>query len=200
LRAFPRGAGFRSLGRPNLQLLPGVSNTELLWALALTPYVLAGGVAASGTLWAARGVKTVSHPLFWMGVNLYQEGKDIAAWARGEDMSWQLKYKWRPIYGPHPMFGPVFFPLPFPYLDFTKSPSSGVGGPGEIPNFHRPPLSMKETGEILSNPGVVSDSSPPKGSYMLTSDGSQSWGRHNPCDKGYSPKKIKGKWYCVKKG
>jgi len=39
---------------------------------------------------------------------------------------------------------------------FTPS-SSGGGGPGEIPNLHRPPLSMKETGEILSNPGIVGE-------------------------------------------
>jgi len=30
--------------------------------------------------------------------------------------------------------------------------SSGGGGPGEIPNLHRPPPSIEETGEILSNP------------------------------------------------
>ncbi len=157
LRAFPRGPGFTSLGRGNMQLFPGVSNTELLWALALAPLVIAGGAAASGSLWFARGVKVVSHPVFWAGVNIYEEGKDIAAWARGEDMSWQLTKKWRPIYGPHPMFGPVIFPLPFPYLDFTTSPSSGVEGPGEIPNFPRPPISMAESGEILSNPGIVGE-------------------------------------------
>jgi len=192
LRAFPRGAGFRSLGRGNMQLFPYVSNTELLWALALAPFVLAAGAAGSTSLWVARGVKTVSHPLFWMGVNLYDEGKDIAAWARGEDMSWQLKRKWRPIYGPHPMFGPVIFPMPFPYLDFTKSPSSGVGGPGEIPNLHRPPLSMEEAGEILSNPPIAGEvpSSPRRSSSKKAGK------RRKSCPPGY-------RWNgrrCVKKG
>jgi len=192
LRAFPRGAGFRSMGRPNLQLLPYVSNTELLWALALAPLVIAGGAVASGSLWFARGVKMVSHPMFWGAVNVYEEGKDIAAWARGEDMSWQLTKKWRPIYGPHPMFGPVFFPLPFPYLDFTKSPSSGVEGPGEIPKLPRPPISMEETGEILSKPRAPIEilGSP------RSSSSSKTGKRRKSCPPGY-------RWNgrrCVKKG
>jgi hypothetical protein len=145
MRAFPqKGRWYTSLGRGNMQLLPGVSNTELLVLLAALPM---GGPAlgvARGV--AIRGISLVTKPSFWAGVNVYHESEDIAAYLRGEDMSWQLGIKWRPIYGPHPMFGPVFLPIPFPYLDFTKSPSSGVGGPGEIPNLHRPPLSMKETG------------------------------------------------------
>ncbi len=84
---------------------------------------------------------------------------------------------------------------------FTPVSSSGGGGPGEIPKLHRPPPSIEEAGEILSNPGVVSDSSKPEPArYALPVDSSKAFGKRNPCDKGYSPKKIKGRWYCVKKG
>jgi hypothetical protein len=203
LRAFPTGAGFTSLGRGNMQLLPGVSNTELLVILALTPLATTGAAARLGY----TGLRLVTRPIFWAGVNAYQEATDIAAWARGEPMSWQLKIKIRPISKLGPlsipgMYGIPAIPVPFPYLDFTKSPSPGVGGPGEIPNLHRPPLSMIETGEILSNPSIVSDSSKPEpASYPLPADSAGIGpGKHNPCAKGYSPKKIKGRWFCVKKG
>ncbi len=158
LRAFPRGAGFRSLGRGNMQLLPGVSNTELLVLLATIP--LGGPALGVARGVAFRGLNIATKPAFWGAVNLYQEAQDIRSWVRGEDMSWQLTKKWRPV--GHPVFGSwgpgiPFIPIPFPYLDFTKSPSSGGGGPGEIPNLHRPPLSMKETGEILSNPPIAGE-------------------------------------------
>lgn len=35
--------------------------------------------------------------------------------------------------------------------------------------------------------------------YALPVDSSKAFGRHNPCSKGYFPKKIKGRWYCVLK-
>ncbi len=35
--------------------------------------------------------------------------------------------------------------------------------------------------------------------YRLPVDSSKAFGRHNPCSKGYFPKKIKGRWYCVLK-
>ena len=35
--------------------------------------------------------------------------------------------------------------------------SSGGGGPGEIPNLHRPPPSIEETGEILSDPSIAGE-------------------------------------------
>jgi len=153
LRAFPTGAGYRSLGRGNLQLLPGISNTELLVSLALLP--LAGPAAGVARGVAFRALNIATKPVFWFGVNVYQEAQDLRSWVGGEDMSWQLDTKIRPFR--HPVFGSwgpgiPAIPVPFPYIDFTKTPSSGVGGPGEFPNLHRPPLSMKETGEILSNP------------------------------------------------
>ena len=85
---------------------------------------------------------------------------------------------------------------------FTPDSSSGVGGPGELPNLHRPPPSIEEAGEILSNPPIVSDSSKPEpASYPLPADSAGIGpGKHNPCARGYSPKKIKGRWFCVKKG
>jgi len=196
-----KGPGFTSLGRGNLQLLPGISNTELLVLLATIP--LGGPALGVARGVALRGLNITTKPLFWAGVNVYQEAQDIRSWVRGEDMSWQIKWKGRPI-RLHPTMGPQLgnvIPVFLPYFDFTKTPSSGGGGPGEIPNLHRPPLSMKETGEILSNPGVVSDSSKPEPArYALPVDSSKAFGKHNPCDKGYSPKKIKGRWYCVKKG
>jgi len=151
LRAFPRGAGYHTLGRGTMALPSWM--LPLLVGLAVTPVV----VVVARSLWFARAVKVVTNPIFWGTVNVYEESKDIASYLRGEDMSWQLTYKWRPVFGPHPAFGPVVFPLPFPYLDFTKSPSSGGGGPGGIPNLHRPPPSIEETGEILSNPTMAGE-------------------------------------------
>jgi len=157
MRAFPqKGRWFTSLGRGNMQLLPGVSNTELLVLLAITP--LGGPALGVARGVALRGLNIATKPIFWGAVNLYQEATDLAAWMKGEDMSWQLTKKWRPV--GHPVFGSwgpgiPFIPIPFPYLDFTKSPSSGVGGPGEIPNLHRPPPSIEEIGEILSNPPMA---------------------------------------------
>jgi hypothetical protein len=160
LRAFPRSAGYKSLGRGNLNLVGFLTNRELAMAALSVPLIYALGA----TLWPARAVKILGSPVFWAAHNLYQEAHDVRAWARGEDMSWQIDSRWRPIFGPHPMFGPVVIPLPFPYLDFTKSPSPGVGGPGEIPNLHRPPPSIEEVGELISIPILVGDvaSSPRK--------------------------------------
>ena len=161
LRAFPTGAGYRSLGRGNFQLLPGVSNTELAVLLLLAPLSTTGAAARLGY----TGLRLVTRPLFWAGVNAYQEAGDLAAWARGEDMSWQWGVKLRPIATPYMLTGgrfmtagvPFIAAVPFPYLNFTKTPSSGVGGPGEIPNLHRPPLSMEETGKLITNPPMVGD-------------------------------------------
>jgi len=151
LRAYPTGAGYKSLGRGNMNLVGFATNRQLAMAVLAIPLIWALGA----TLWPARAVKVLGNPVFWALHNLYQEAGDVYDWARGEDMSWQLDFKWRPVYGPHPMFGPVVLPLPFPYLDFTKTPSSGGGGPGEIPILHRPPPSIEEAGEILSNPGIL---------------------------------------------
>jgi len=43
-------------------------------------------------------------------------------------------------------------------LDHVVNPSpGGGGGPPVIPNLHRPPPSIEETGEILSNPPLVNE-------------------------------------------
>ena len=50
--------------------------------------------------------------------------------------------------------------------DAVNSPPGGGGGPAGIPNLHRPPPSIEETGEILSNPsimGEITNSSTSKG-------------------------------------
>lgn len=196
LRAFPRGAGFSSLGRGNMQLLPYVSNTELLVTLALLPFLVSGAAARLGFM----GLRLATRPIFWAGVNAYQEATDIAAWARGEDMSWQVDVKTRPIATPYMLTGgmfmtggiPLIIPIPLPYLNFTRTPSSGGGGPGEIPNFHHPPLSMKETGEILSNPPIVGEV--PSAPRRSTSK--KAGKRRKSCPPGY-------RWNgrrCVKKG
>jgi len=151
----PMGIGYTSLGRPNLQLVGFATNRQLAMAAVLLALTGPIGSVARGVV--LRGLNLVTKPLFWVGVNAYQEAEDAAAWLRGEDMSWQLSIKWRPF--GHPVFGswapgvPII-PVPFPYLDFTKSPpSSGGGGPGELPTSTTPPPSIEETGEILSDPG-----------------------------------------------
>jgi len=75
---------------------------------------------------------------------------------------------------------------------FTPDSSSGGGGPGEIPNLHRPPPSIEETGEILSNPHIVGEvpSSP------MSSSSGMAGKRRKSCPPGY-------RWNgrrCVKKG
>jgi hypothetical protein len=75
---------------------------------------------------------------------------------------------------------------------FTPDSSSGGGGPGEIPNLHRYPPSIEETGEILSNPSIVGEvpSSP------RSSSSSKTGKRRKSCPPGY-------RWNgrrCVKKG
>lgn len=196
LRAFPTGAGYRSLGRGNFQLVPGLSNTELAVLLLLAPLSTTGAAARLGFM----GLRLLTRPIFWAGVNAYQEATDLAAWARGEDMSWQLDVKLRPIATPYMLTGgmfmtagiPLVLAVPFPYLNFTKTTSSGVGGPGEFPNLHRPPPSIEETGKLISNPPMAGDvpSSP------SSSTSSKSGKRRKPCPPGY-------RWNgrrCVRKG
>jgi len=191
-QAFPRdGLGYTSLGRGNLNLVGFATNRQLAMSVVLLG--LAGPVGSALRGAALRGLNVATKPVFWAGVNAYQEAEDAAAWVRGEDMSWQLSTKIRPIR--HPVFGAwgpgiPAIPVPFPYLDFSKSPSSGVGGPGEIPNLRRPPPSIEETGEILSNPSIAGEvpSSPrrstskkgrrrcPKGSHWGYSKPHRRWG------------------------
>ena len=159
LRAFPSNAGWRSLGRGNLNLVGFATNSQIATAIVLLPF---GGPAVSlGRGLAIRAISLVTKPMFWVGVNAFEEAEDAAAYIRGEDMSWQLGIKFRPVKGPHPMFGPVYIPVPFPYLDFTKSPSSGGGGPGELPTSTTPPPSIEETGGFIVDPPLVRDSSKP---------------------------------------
>jgi len=183
LRAFPTGPGYKSLGRGNLNLVGFATNRELAMAALSIPLIYALGT----TLWPARAVKILGSPVFWGAHNLYQEAEDLRDMARGEDMSWQLDVRWRPIFGPHPMFGPVVIPLPFPYLDFTKSPSPGGGGPGEIPNLHRPPPSIEESGVFISEEAATGPSSAqvgkPGGPASSTKRGGRS--RRKKCPKGY---------------
>ncbi len=191
LRAFPRGPGFTSLGRPSLQLISQMSNTQLLVALALLPLAGAAGGLAHGL--AVRGLNIATKPLFWVGVNAYEESADIRAWMRGEDMSWQLDTKIRPV-RLHPLWGSQIgnvVPFVFPYLNFTKTPSSGGGEPGGIPKLHHPPLSMEQTGEILSNPGILVEA--PSSPRRSTSKKS----RKRQCPKGYlrDPRSGKCVWW-----
>jgi hypothetical protein len=177
----------------NWNLTGFASNEQLVMALALLP--LAGPIGAAARGLALRGLNLVTKPLFWVAVNVYQEAEDMADWIRGEDMSWQFGLEVRPMRHPaFGMWGPGIPALPvlFPYLDFTKSPSSGVGGPGEIPNLHRPPPSIEETGKLISNPPMVGDvpSSP------SSSSSRKSGKRRKSCPPGY-------RWNgrrCVRKG
>ena len=159
LAAFPSDAGWRSVGRGNLDLVGFATNSQIATAIVLLPF---GGVASSlARGLAIRAISLATKPLFWVGVNAFEEAEDAAAYIRGEDMSWQIGIKPRPVRGPHPIFGPTYIPVPFPYLDFTRSPSSGGGGPGEIPSSTTPPPSIEETGGFIVDPPLVRDSSKP---------------------------------------
>jgi hypothetical protein len=174
----------------NWNLTGFATNEQLIMALVLLP--LAGPLGSLARGLAIRGISLVTKPVFWAGVNVYQETEDLADWIRGEDMSWQLGLKVRPVVGPHPMFGPIMVPFPVPYLDFSKSPSSGVGGPGEIPNLHRPPPSIEETGKLITNPTLAGDVA----SIPSSSSSRKSGKRRKPCPPGY-------RWNgrrCVRKG
>jgi len=201
LRAFPSNAGWRSLGRGNLNLVGFATNEQIAMAITLLPF--GGPMTSLARGLAIRGISLVTKPTFWVGVNAFSEAEDAAAYIRGEDMSWQLGHKWRPVVGPHPMFGPVMVPLPFPYLDFTKSPSTGGGGPGELPNLHQSPPSIEETGKIISTPPMAGDvpSSPaPKYVTPYFRDG-----KPTRCPPGYHLTKKRYRkggpltWVCIRK-
>ena len=150
LTAFPSGPGWRSLGRGNMNLVGFATNRQIAMAIVLLPFGGLAGSLARGL--AIRAISLVTKPMFWVGVNAFEEAEDAAAYIRGEDMSWQLGIKGRPVKGPHPMFGPTYIPVPFPYLDFTRSPSSGGGGPGELPASTTPPPSIEVAGGFIVDP------------------------------------------------
>jgi hypothetical protein len=52
---------------------------------------------------------------------------------------------------------------------FDLFSSSGGGGPGELPNLHRPLPSIEETGELLSNPPIVGEVPSSPSTYSLKS-------------------------------
>ena len=202
----PGGGGNRS--RSPMWGMGNVTAVERQWAVAGVPWVVKGPpMLAAGIIGGTSGLvgksairlfNLATRPLFWAGVNVYQEAQDIRSWMRGDDMSWQLSVKWRPI-GPvghgtgrfmQPGI-PLFIPVPFPYLDFTRTLSSGGGGPGEIPNLHRPP-SIEESGKLITNPPMVGDVV----SIPSSSTSRKSGKRRKPCPPGY-------RWNgrrCVRKG
>jgi len=192
LRAFPSNAGWRSLGRGNLNLFEFATNRQIALAMVLLPF---GGPAASlARGLAIRGISLATKPLFWVGVNAFQEAEDAAAYIRGEDMSWQLGIKGRPVRGPHPMFGPVIIPVPFPYLDFTKSPSSGGGGPGELPTSTTPPPSIEELGVSISEEAATGPSSAQVGKPRGPASSAKRRSRpRRRCPKGHFFNKYTGK-------
>ena len=157
LTAFPSGPGWRSVGRGNLNFVGFATNRQIAMALVFFSSIGPGALLARGL--AIRGLSLVTKPMFWVGVNAFEEAEDAAAYIRGEDMGWQLGLKGRPVKGPHPLFGPTYIPVPFPYLDFTRSPSSGGGGPGELPTSTTPPPSIEEAGGFIVDPPLVRDSS-----------------------------------------
>lgn len=202
----PGGGGNRS--RSPMWGMGNVTAAERQWGtVAMVPWVVkgpamlaavvVGGTSGIAVKSALRLLNLVVRPWFWAGVNVYHEAQDIRSFMRGEDMSWQWELKWRPI-GPigyttglfmRPGI-PVVIPVPFPYLDFTRTPSSGVGGPGEIPNLHRPPPSIEETGKLISNPPMAGDvPSSPSSSSTSKKSGKR-------CPPGYTWSKTKRK--CVR--
>ncbi len=136
---------------------------------------------------SVRSLSLVTRPINWALYNAYSEMGDIADWVRGEEMALQPEITARP------WMLPAGYPVmvPFPWFDI-KAVSSGGGGPGEIPNLHRPPPSIEETGEILSNPSIAGEvpSSPRRSSTKKAGK------RRKSCPPGY-------RWNgrrCVKKG
>jgi len=112
----------------------------------------------SGWQLGARTVAAATRPVNWGLYNIYSEAGDIYDWSQGKPMGLQPEITARPLRLP------VGYPImiPFPWLDIKALPSdsSGGGGPGGLPNLHRPPPSIEEAGEILSNPPMVVDSKP----------------------------------------
>jgi hypothetical protein len=130
----------------------------------------------------------VTRPINWALYNAYSEMGDISDWARGEEMAFQPEITARP------WMLPAGYPVmvPFPWFDIKAVSSGGGGGPPVIPNLHRPPPSIEETGEILSNPSIVVEvpSSPRR------STSKKAGKRRKSCPPGY-------RWNgrrCVKKG
>jgi len=96
---------------------------------------------------ATRLFVAATSPINWGLYNAYREAGDFAHWARGGEMALGVSITGRPWTSP----GGTLI-VPFPWLDIQPSQSSGGGGPGGLPNLHQPPLSIEETGEILSDP------------------------------------------------
>ena len=117
------------------------------------------GLTAAGKLFRpalalqipTRLFATATRPINWAAYNAYREVGDFVHWAKGGEMELGIQITGRPWVLPTGV--PVV--VPFPWLDIQPSQSSGGGGPGGLPNLHRPPLSIEETGEILSNPPMV---------------------------------------------
>jgi hypothetical protein len=130
----------------------------------------------------------VTRPINWALYNAYSEMGDIADWARGEEMALQPEITARP------WMLPAGYPVmvPFPWFDIKAVSSGGGGGPPVIPNLHRPPSSIEETGEILSNPSsLVEVPSSPR-----PSTSKKAGKRRKSCPPGY-------RWNgrrCVRKG
>ncbi len=161
-------------------------------ALSLT---IAGRLArpalAVGRFLGVRALPIATSPINWGIYNAYSEMGDIADWARGEEMGIQPEITARP------WMLPAGYPVmvPFPWFDIKAVSSGGGGGPPVIPNLHRPPPSIEETGEILSNPSIMVEvpSSPlPASAY----DDLKAGRAPKPCPPGY-------RWNgrrCVRKG
>ena len=158
-------------------------------ALSLT---VAGKVArpalAVGRWTAPKVLPFVTSPINWAIYNAVSEAGDIYDWATGKEMGIVPEITARPWI--LPTGTPVM--VPFPWFDIKAVSSGGGGGPPVIPNLHRPPTSIEETGEILSNPGIVVEvpSSPRR------STSKKAGKRRKSCPAGY-------RWNgrrCVRKG
>ena len=158
-------------------------------ALSLT---VAGKVArpalAVGRWTAPKVLPFVTSPINWAIYNAVSEAGDIYDWATGKEMGIVPEITARPWILPTGI--PVM--VPFPWFDIKAVSSGGGGGPPVIPNLHRPPTSIEETGEILSNPGIVVEvpSSPRR------STSKKAGKRRKSCPAGY-------RWNgrrCVRKG
>jgi len=142
---------------------PGKHATGNMWVFQWAGIVGAGVVSLTVAGKLARPalalqvptrlVYAATRPINWAAYNVYREVGDFAHWARGGEMEIGISITGRPFVLPTGV--PVV--VPFLWLDIQPSQSSGGGGPGGLPNLHRPPPSIEETGKLLSNPPIAGE-------------------------------------------
>jgi len=172
---------------------------NILAAVVIGPYALAAGAAVPGTTYfslARKGrwvVNQLMRPRVVMSINAAVERNEIASMIRGEPQTISIRphlvvfRNWR--WTAWSKFRGV--PMLFPWFDIhpkdkksAKSSSAARRGNAVGPGGGKKPTKKGKT-----------DWRRPKRIALPP----HSFGGYNPCPKGYVKKKIKGKWYCVRK-